>query len=109
MRKIINAVLADHAAVGALRAQGISWAKVAEQFIGNPAVNLTPAQADEWYQSGLAIWVGRRQMLITARLEAFARFRDLSAVAGDYVATNRKEEWVGPFLRGQFLKLERSQ
>ena len=109
MRKVIIAVVADHSEIATLRAEGFSWAKISERFQCNPAVNLTPSQAEAWHKNGFAIWVGRRRMLITARLEAFARLRDLSAVAGDYVATNRKEEWVGPFLRGQFLRLERSQ
>jgi hypothetical protein len=101
--------VADHGEIATLRAEGLSWTKVAERFECNPALNLTPSQADAWHKNGFAIWVGRRRMLITARLEAFARLRDLSAVAGDQVAAKRKEEWVGPFLRGQFLKWERSQ
>jgi hypothetical protein len=110
VHKAIVAVIADHDRVAALREQGMSWSKVAERFSSNRTVSLTPAQADAWYKNGFAVWVERRRrMLITARLEAFARLRDLSAVAGDHVAAKRKEEWVGPFLRGQFLKLERRQ
>ena len=110
MHKAIVAVIADHDRVAALREQGMSWSKVAESFSSNRTVSLTPAQADAWYKNGFAVWVERRRrMLITARLEAFARLRDLSAVAGDHLAAKRKEEWIGPFLRGQFLKLERSQ
>jgi hypothetical protein len=110
VRRVIAAVIADHDRVTALREQGMSWSKVAEQFSSNRTVNLTPAQADEWHKNGFAVWVDRRRrMLITARLEGFSRLRDLSAVAGDHVAAKRKEEWVGPFLRAQFLKLERSR
>ena len=110
MHKVIVAVIADHDRIAALREQGMSWSKVAEQFSSNRTVNLTPAQADVWHKNGFAVWVDRRRrMLITARLEAFARLRDLSAVAGDQVVAKRKEEWVGPFLRGQFLKWERNQ
>jgi len=107
VRKIVIGVLADHAKVVALRAQGISWTGVAEHFTGNTAVNLTPEQAREWYKNGFAIWVGRRRMLITSNLEAFPRLHDLSARVGEYVVRNRKQDWVGPYLRGQFLKPER--
>ncbi len=109
VRKLVIAVVADHSRVCALRKKGFSWSRIFERFSGGRQVSLTQEQADEWYENGFAIWVGRRRILITARLEAFTRLRDLSTVAGDHVATNRKEEWVGPFLRAQFLKLERSQ
>jgi hypothetical protein len=110
VREVIVAVLADHDSVVALRAKGMSWSQVAAQFSGSRTVNLTPGQADAWHKNGFAVWVERRsRMLITARLEGFARLRDLSALAGEHVSAKRKEEWVGPFLRGQFLKLERRQ
>jgi len=108
VRKVVIAVLADKSKVLALRAQGISWTGVAEHFDGNTEVNLTQAEADAWHQNGFAIWVRRGRMLITANLEAFPRLHDLSARVGDYVVRNRKEGWVGPYLRGQFLKPERS-
>jgi hypothetical protein len=104
VRKVITALLADHAKVAALRARGLSWTEVANHFAGNPTISLTPDQADAWQKNGFALWVGRRRMLITANLEAFTKLRDLSAKVGDYVVRNRKEEWIGPFLRGQFPK-----
>jgi hypothetical protein len=106
VRKVVVAVLADRAKVVSLRAEGISWTGVADHFAGSPSVNLTPGQAAEWYKNGFAIWVGRRRMLITANFEAFPRLRDLSTKVGDYVARNR-EDWVGAYLRGLFLRSER--
>jgi hypothetical protein len=111
VRKPIVAVLADQAKIDALRAQGISWTKVAEHFAESRKKNFTREQADAWCKNGFAILVGRgerQRLLITANLEAFTRLRGLSAKVDKYVAMNQKEEWIGPYLRGQFLKPERS-
>ncbi len=107
MRTPVIAVTAERSQVDALRDKGFSWSMIFERFTGGRQVRLTQEQANEWYANGFAIWAGRRRMLITARFEAFARLRDLSAMAGSDVANNRKEEWVGTFLRAQFLKPER--
>jgi hypothetical protein len=107
VRKPIVAVLADRAKADFLHDQGLSWAEVFERFAGNPTVNLTLQEAKAWSGNGFAEWAGRGRMLITARLEAFPRLHDLSARVGGYVATNRKEEWVGPYLRGQFIRRSR--
>jgi len=104
MRKSIVAVLADHASAHALRAQGLSWAEVFERFAGNPGLTLTPAEAVAWHENGFGEWAGRGRLLITARLETFAKLKGLSAKVGDYVLANRREEWVGLFLRDQFVK-----
>ena len=110
MRKVVIGIVVDYRKVKDLRDQGLSWSEIAKKFTGYPEVSLTPAQADAWQKNGFAVWVERRRrMLITARFEAFAKLRDLSAVAGEDVAQNRKEEWVGPFLRAQFLKRERKE
>jgi hypothetical protein len=108
VRKVVIGVIADYRTVKTLRDQRLSWSQVAEQFTGGREVKLTPAQADAWQKNGLAVWVERRRrLLITARFDAFAKLRDLSALVGG--DGTEKEEWVGPFLRAQFLKSERSQ
>jgi hypothetical protein len=106
VRKVVTAVLADHSKVVSFRAQGMSWSEVEAQFSGNPAVKFTSEQADAWHKNGFAIWVGHRRMLITARFKT--RLCDLSATArfDEDVLTNHKEEWIGPYLRGRFLKPE---
>ena len=107
MRKVINAVLADSPKIDQLRAQNVPWSKIAAYFDGNPAATFTPAQAKAWRDNGFAIWAGDT-LLITARLEAFTKLHDLSARVGPYVVENRKQNWIGPYLRGQFQKRERS-
>lgn len=107
MYRAITAIVADYETVHDLRSDGLSWSAVFERFTGAPEVRLTQAQADALYRSGFAKWAGRRRMLITARFEAFPKLRDLSAGADPYVIENRGEDWVGPFLRSQFLKAER--
>jgi len=99
VRKPIIAVLADHAQAHSLRAQGLSWTEVFERFAGNPTISLTKEQAKEWEKNSLAEWAGRGRLLITARREAFAKLRDLSTKVGDYVTDNRREQWIGPYLR----------
>lgn len=107
MRTAITAIVADYDKVFALRVEGLSWSMIFGRFAGSSQVSLTQAQADALHKNGFAKWVARRRMLITARFEAFPKLRDLSAVVDPYVVQNRNEDWIGPFLRSQFLKPER--
>jgi hypothetical protein len=107
VRPTITAVVVDYGRVSALRKEGLSWSMIFEQLAGGSQVRLTQAQADALYKNGFARWAARRRMLITARFEAFPKLRDLSAVVDPYVVENRNKDWVGPFLRSQFVKPER--
>lgn len=107
MRLTITAVMADYESVSALRKEGLPWSMIFERFATGREVRLIQAEADALYRNGFAKWAGRRRMLITARFEAFPKLRDLSAIADQYVVGRRREDWVGPFLRSQFLKPER--
>jgi hypothetical protein len=108
VRQLIIAVLADCERIDNLRKQGKSWGEVVREFNGNPSLQITKAEAEAWYEGGFGIWVDHHnRMLITARVDAIERLRGLSSTSGEYVALNRKKDWVGPFIRAQFLKPER--
>ena len=110
MRKPIVAIAVDYAEATNLKGQGLSWAEVFDRFEGSAKISLTHVQADALCTRNFAEWAGRRdgflRVVIKARFEAFAKLRDLSALAGKHVEKHRKEGWVGPFLRDQFRKLE---
>ena len=137
MRQFVMGVVADHREVDRLRAQGLSWSEVAARFIGNQEVKLTRPEVDALAENGFAFWVERRdRMLISTRVENFARLSDLSARVGFdsganaikgqsetgeqarartsqgglslmHIGEKRRTDWVGPFLRAQFLKRTR--
>jgi hypothetical protein len=109
VRKNVLAVVADYEEVGTLHKSGLSWSMIFERFSNGSQIWLTLEQAEDFIRNGYGTWAARRRLLITSRFEAFTRLRGLSAVAGDHVVRNRKEDWIGPFLRGQFLKAERGQ
>jgi len=112
VRKPIVAIAVDYADAATLKEQGLSWAEVFDRFKGSAEISLTHLQADALCTGNFAEWAGRRdgflRVVIKARFEAFAKMRDLSASAGEYVEKHRKDGWVGPFLRDQFRKPERS-
>jgi excisionase family DNA binding protein len=112
VRKPIVAIAVDHNVATSLKKQGLSWAEIFDRFDASNKISLTNLQADTLCTSGFAEWASRKdgflRIVIKARFEAFTKLRDLSVKAGDYVAKNRRADWVGPFLRDQFRKPERS-
>jgi hypothetical protein len=74
-------------------------------LVGTREVVLSQSTADEWYRSGLARWIGRNRLLITARFNPRGDLRGLSAVVGDAV-TDSREEWARVFKRDQFMRRE---
>jgi hypothetical protein len=129
----VIAVLADYEHVApllALHSKGeLSWKQLFDRLEGNTQVRLTQAEAQALAKNGFAVWSGTNRMIITARCEPFAKLSDLSARIGfdrngnrvvreGAIAGNRREvvvisesrrDWIGPFLRSQFLKREGSK
>jgi len=134
----IIGIVADGGVIDSLRQQGLSWSEVAALFIDNPEVKLSRAEADALVKGAFAFWVDRRaRVLISTRVEIFARLSDLSAWVGFdseantikghsetgeqarartaqgegpslmHIGEKRRTDWVGPFLRAQFLRRPR--
>jgi len=143
VRKPIIGIVAEYGAAHALhREEGLSWSEIFDRLaVTYTTVPLSEAEAKAFCENGLANRAGRgsgySRLVITARFEARARFRDLSSRVGfDRAGTSvlshetgeqarartgraqgpclvkidrtRNVDWIGPFIRSQFLKLERS-
>jgi hypothetical protein len=73
--------------------------------VGTRVIEISQATADEWYRAGLARWVGRNRLQITARFNPNGDLRGISAVVGEAVSECR-DDWSVVFRREQFLKRE---
>jgi len=120
VREVIS-VLADYERVAPLlalhRKHEMSWKEIFDRLDGNTEVRITVAQADALAKNGFGVWSGSGRMIITARCETFAKLSDLSARVGFdrngeagecLISASQKVDWIGPFLRSQFLKRERA-
>lgn len=127
---IVLGFIADRRAIDELRERcpRPSWSEIATVV---PTIECTPAEADWLHENGFGRWVHRHQcMVISTRF--VRRLSDLSARVGfdakgntantvwvrrsdGVVAEKRSElcvmaekfDWIGPFIRTQFLKAER--
>lgn len=66
----------------------------------------TMREAEDWVAAGLARWVGRNRLRLTARCDSKALLHDISSVVGESVAEALSQPWAQTFIRNQFLKRE---
>jgi hypothetical protein len=73
--------------------------------IGSRVIEMSQAMADEWYRLGLAIWVGRNRLRVTARFNPLGDLRGMSAKFGEIVSESDKD-WAVVFRHEQLQKRE---
>ena len=73
---------------------------------GGRTLIFTMSEAKEWESAGLARWVGRNRLRVTARFDSKALLHGISSVVGESVAEALSQPWAQTFIRNQFLKRE---
>jgi hypothetical protein len=73
---------------------------------GGRELNFTMVEAKEWVAAGLARWVGRNRLLLTARCDSKPTLHGISSVVGQTLTEVANQPWAQTFIRLQFLKRE---
>lgn len=71
---------------------------------GGRKLIFTMREAEEWVAAGLARWVGRNRLRLTARCDSKAFLHGISSVVGESVSEALGQPWAQTFIRNQFLK-----
>lgn len=73
---------------------------------GGRELIFTMGEAKEWVAAGLARWVGRNHLRLTARCDSKPTLHGISSVVGQRLAEVANQPWAQTFIRLQLLKRE---